>query len=67
LGDRWKMTELTLDRYKLDIELYGVTFYYEIRFSLHGFAYVDTGTRDTPDQCFEAAMAYYAGKVREAA
>ena len=57
---------LDLDRFHLEIELYGVTFYYAIKFKLGGFAYADTGTRETPDQCFTAAMAYYAEKVRAA-
>jgi hypothetical protein len=60
------MQRLELERYHFEVELYGTTFYYEIRFKLAGIPYVDSGVKDTPEQCEEAARQFLADKMRDA-
>jgi hypothetical protein len=57
---------LNLDRFKLTIELYGITYYWLLEFKLDKTTGIASGTAETPDQCFTAAMSMYALKIREA-
>ena len=59
-------TQLDLDRFRLAIELYGVSYYWLLEVKLDKRTHTVSGTAPTPDQAFLAAMAAYAGRIREA-
>lgn len=58
---------LDLDRYKLTIELYGITYYWLLEVKIDKKTATRSGTAETPDQAFIAAMGAYAARIREAA